>query len=68
MWSTNPKAITSTSHQVKENVEDGLEMEKDYIVTVTVLTEYGNVSSSSNFSEAMSLHSHCMFLRGIFFV
>ena len=42
--------------QVKEKVyiRDGLEMEKNYRVTVTVFTKYGNVSSSSNFSKPMS--------------
>ena len=50
-WSTDPQTITDTSEQVKEEIETGFEIEKKYTVTVTVITIYGNSTSSASFSE-----------------
>jgi len=36
---------------VKKEIETGFMVDRDYTVTATVYTEYGNMSSSANFSK-----------------
>ena len=50
-WSTSPKEITNTGLEVEEDIESGLDRDKNYTVTVTVTTDYGTITSSTNFSK-----------------
>ena len=43
--------ITDNSQNVKKEIEIGFIIDRDYTVTATVYTEYGNISSSANFSK-----------------
>ena len=52
-WSTDSKTIYNTHQSVNEEITSGFEKDKDYMITVTVSTLYGNVSSSTNFSKYM---------------
>ena len=53
IWSNrkDPVEITDPNQQVKVEMESGLEVNTDYIATVTVFTPYANISSSASFSE-----------------
>ena len=57
-WSGEPVALTRarTSHGelVKEDIETGFVLNRNYTVTVTVIMEHANLSSSDNFSESIS--------------
>ena len=47
-WSSlHPVFITDTSQQIKEKIVTGIEINTEYTVTVTVLTDSGNLSSST---------------------
>ena len=49
-WSSDLILITNTSKEV-EVIQSGFEYERDYIVVVTVVTEFTSISSSANISE-----------------
>ena len=52
-WSSDLILITNTSKEV-EVIRSGFQIERDnYIVVVTVVTEFTNISSSANFSELL---------------
>ena len=60
-WSTSdgPVAITDSSQPVEVEEETRFVVNTDYTATVTVFTDYANMTSSQNFSEPLSLsHSH----------
>ena len=44
-------AITNTSQTVREDIATGLEKDKNYTLNVTVITDYGNATSTTSFSE-----------------
>ena len=51
-WSTNKTRIMSTIQPVKVEISpESLELERNYKVTVTIITLLGNVSSSQKFSK-----------------
>lgn len=50
-WSRDPVVITDTSQPVKEDIETGFVLNKNYTVAVTVFMEHANLTSSANFSE-----------------
>ena len=47
-----PVAITNSQQPVEVEVETGFMVDTDYTVTVTVFTEYANMSSSAGFSKS----------------
>lgn len=50
-WSRDAITITDTTQPVKEDIETGFVLNKNYTVTVTVLMDHGNITSTTNFSE-----------------
>ena len=57
-WSTSKTRIMATTHPVKvEIAPENLELERNYEVTVTIVTLLGNVSSSQKFSKYNELLS-----------
>ena len=52
IWSTDYKPISDTSQQVEEEIEIGFETDKNYIVIVTVMSDYGNFTSKRSFSKS----------------
>ena len=59
-WFTEPKTISHSSQLVKVGIDTGLKVDTYYTITVTILTDAGNISSTTNFSELMlnSVYSH----------
>ena len=59
-WSTEPESISNSSQLVlksmdlQENTESELKRDRNYIVNVTVITEYANVSSTTYFSKVVN--------------
>ena len=53
-WSTNIKQIIDSNKQVQEEMENEFQEDKEYLVTAIVMTEYGNFSSNSTFSELLA--------------
>ena len=49
----DPVAIINTSKPVEVEMESGFLMDTDYLVTITVFTEYANISSNRTFSESI---------------
>jgi hypothetical protein len=49
-WSRDPVVITDTSQQVKEDIETGFTLNRNYTVTITVFMEHTTLTSSANFS------------------
>lgn len=56
-WSRDMVTITDSSERVKVDIEKGFILNRNYTVVVTVITESGNITSSANFSEALSMHA-----------
>ena len=65
-WSTDYKPIVDTSQQVEEEIETGFEMDKNYIVIVTVMSDYGNFTSKGSFSKSKHtwLSLQCVHFKG----
>lgn len=59
-WSRDTVAITDTTQSVKEDIETGFVLNKHYTVTITVIMEHGNVTSSANFSEWCGIFCHIL--------
>ena len=57
MWSTGPVAITDSLQPVKIERETGFSVHTLYTATVTVFTDYANMTSSQNFSQSYTLCS-----------
>ena len=56
--------ITDTSQPIKEEIESGIDMYTMYTVTVTVSTDFGNISSNATFGKSFSLaHSIIFFYK-----
>ena len=56
--------ITDTSQPIKEEIESGIDMYTMYTVTVTVFTDFGNLSSNATFGKSFSLaHSIIFFYK-----
>ena len=55
-WSTDTKLIYNTHQSINEEITSGIEKDRDYTITVTVSTLYGNVSSSTNFSKYITVN------------
>ena len=53
-WSTNVKQIFDSNKQVQEEMENEFQEDKKYLVTAIVMTDYGNFSSNSTFSELLT--------------
>ena len=55
-WSREPVPLNSTSYgqQVKEDIETGFVLNTNYTVTVTLIMEHANLSSSDDFSKFTS--------------
>ena len=49
----DPVVIINTSKPVEVEMESGFLMDTDYLVTITVFTEYANISSNRTFSESI---------------
>ena len=58
-WSRDPVVIVDTSQQVKEDIETGFTLNRNYTVTITVFMDHTNVTSSANFSM------FCVYSHGI---
>ena len=52
-WLQGPKLITNTSQQVEEDIDNHFEAGRTYNTTVTVFTEYANITSTTSFSESL---------------
>ena len=54
-WSSGPVAISDNSQTVhvylSKDIEPQLKWDKNYIVNIVIITEYGNASSAANFSK-----------------
>ena len=50
-WSRDVVTITDTAKPVKEDIETGFVLNKNYTVTITVFMDHGNITSTDNFSE-----------------
>ena len=50
-WTRDAVTITDTAQPVKEDIETGFVLNKNYTVTITVFMDHGNVTSTANFSE-----------------
>jgi hypothetical protein len=48
-WSREPVALTDTSREIKEDIETGFVVNRNYSVTVTVMMAHGNLSSTTTF-------------------
>ena len=70
--SHDPVVIIDASQPVEVEVESGFLMDTDYLVTITVFTEYANISSSRTFSELIIhmvlIHYHCIISQGLKFL
>ena len=62
-WTTTdmPVVISDSQLPVKIEEEDGFTVNTEYTATVTVFTDYANMSSSQNFSASLS-HTHSSLL------
>ena len=60
-WSTGLKEIADTNQQVVDVVDTGFEKNRVYNVTAKVITQYGNITSSANFSKS-SLYFFTVFI------
>lgn len=49
----DPVAIIDARQPVEVEMESGFLMDTDYLATITVFTEYTNISSSTTFSESI---------------
>ena len=50
-WSRDAVTITDTAQSVKEDIETGFVLNKNYTVTITVFMDNGSITSTANFSE-----------------
>ena len=50
-WSRDPIIISDTTQLIKEDIETGFVLNRNYTVTITVIMNHGNLSSSDNFSK-----------------
>ena len=50
-WSRDAVIISDTSKEIKEDIETGFVLNKNYTVAVTVIMDHGNITSSADFSE-----------------
>ena len=53
LWSTSLVTILNSTRPVEESMDDRtrLQRERNYTLRVTVITEYANVSSTTEFSK-----------------
>ena len=57
--------ITDTSQPIKEEIESGIDMYTMYTVTVTVFTDFGNISSNATFGKSFSFAHSIIFIYKI---
>ena len=54
VWSTQPVAIINSTEPIERTMDDGstrLQREHNYTLKVTIITDYANVTSTTDFSE-----------------
>ena len=59
-----PVVIIDSQMLIKRESETGFTINTEYTVTITVYTDYANISSSKQFSEYTILFSMCIYING----